>query len=262
MRLYKRLLNYSKDTDNRLGKVDALEAIALTYKKQNQYKLAANYCKKSIATGAPTHRAYYYLSQIAFEFEKDIAEAQRYCREGLKVYPNNSDLLFYNNLLNRRMNETPTTAQRSYHTATPKPQANKGKFDFLAEMEIEIVKEMNFARTQPKRYARHLEGLAKYYEGELLRLPAKFRCEPMKESKRCVKPYVFCKRPPRYRLCKSPAVCRAQPATMFGIKPKAGKPATSAVISANRTSVWSAMAIGKDSPVRISPMVMTVPECS
>lgn len=173
MRLYKKLLDYSNASSNRLGEVDALEAIALTYKKRKSYNLSTAYCLKSIETGMPTFRAYYILAQIAFEQDNDIARAQRYCTEGLQAFPNNSDLMLYRNLLNRRLNESPTTAQRKYHNAALKSDTTIGSVDFLSPMEVDIVKEMNFARTRPRQYVKLLEALAEHYEGDLLRIPGK-----------------------------------------------------------------------------------------
>lgn len=43
----------------------------------------------------------------------------------------------------------------------------------LAEMERQIVDEMNLAREHPTRYARYIEERLRYYDGKLLRLPGR-----------------------------------------------------------------------------------------
>lgn len=44
-------------------------------------------------------------------------------------------------------------------------------YDFLTPLEIEIVKELNLARTNPKQYAEYLKEYRKYYNGEYLKFP-------------------------------------------------------------------------------------------
>ena len=67
LHLYRKVLVHSQVSDNLPGEVDALEAIALVYKKQEKYALARYYCQKSLRTGSPTFRSYYLLAQIAYE---------------------------------------------------------------------------------------------------------------------------------------------------------------------------------------------------
>ncbi|HOJ62970.1 MAG TPA: CAP domain-containing protein [Spirochaetota bacterium] len=47
--------------------------------------------------------------------------------------------------------------------------------DFLTELEIEVVKELNLARTNPKQYAEYLKEYKKYYNGNYLQFPNKIR---------------------------------------------------------------------------------------
>ena len=169
--LYKRMLSYSKKTANKLGEVNALEAIALVYKKQGRYTQAESYCQKSIATGSQTYRAYYLLAQIAYEHHQKTSIAKSFCRQGLKRFPQNGDLLFYQDLLNGQAPLSNVTAKRSYHHASSTPASEPTAY--LSKMEQAIISEMNFARTRPRQYAKRVRELLKHYEGKLLKLPGK-----------------------------------------------------------------------------------------
>lgn len=174
LRLYRQLLDYSEQTDNRLGRVNALEAMALAYKKQDRPAQARLYARRAIDTGSPTYRAYYLLAQIAYERDRDASQAIRYCKDGLKRFPNNGDLLFYLDLLTRESGAPARTENRAYlPTTTMSPRAASVPAPYLSTMEREIVAEMNLARTRPAEYARYLEELARHYQGDLLKLPGK-----------------------------------------------------------------------------------------
>ncbi len=47
--------------------------------------------------------------------------------------------------------------------------------EFLSELELEVVKELNLARTNPKQYAEYLKEYKKYYNGMYLEIPGKVR---------------------------------------------------------------------------------------
>lgn len=46
-------------------------------------------------------------------------------------------------------------------------------YNFLSALEIEVVKELNLARTNPKQYAEFLKEYRKYYQGNYIALPGK-----------------------------------------------------------------------------------------
>ncbi len=171
LRLYKNMLNYSRKTANRLGEVNALEAIALVYKKQGHYSQAESYCQQSIQTKTPTFRAYYLLAQIAFEHHENVTLAKGFCRQGLQRFPQNEDLLFYQDLLIRQQPVPNHTANRSYHNSTS--SAATSSTGYLTRMEKEIIEEMNLARTQPRHYAKKVRNLLQYYQAKLLKIPGK-----------------------------------------------------------------------------------------
>ena len=167
--LYKKVLLHCEISENLPGKVDALEAIALVYYKQEQYSLAGYYCRKSLRTGAATFRAYYLLAQVEYEYNHNPGAAQEYCVEGLGKFPRNRQLSDYYKLLSNR---------ESQRIASSKPllQKTAGERDqrnLLSKVEQEILEEMNLARQYPAAYARHLENLRNYYEDDLLKAPGK-----------------------------------------------------------------------------------------
>ena len=43
--------------------------------------------------------------------------------------------------------------------------------DYLLPNELELVNEMNLARTDPRQYAGHLIELRQYYDGDLIKVP-------------------------------------------------------------------------------------------
>ena len=53
-------------------------------------------------------------------------------------------------------------------TVAPKP-------DYLSQLELEILNEMNLARMEPQKYAAFVEDFKKYYKGNQLTLPGKTR---------------------------------------------------------------------------------------
>lgn len=48
---------------------------------------------------------------------------------------------------------------------------NLENYDFLSDLELEIIKELNIARTNPKQYAEYLKEYKKCYDGFYLNLP-------------------------------------------------------------------------------------------
>lgn len=167
--LYKDVLGYCKNTNNASGMVNAMEAIAIAYKKQDNYSEAKNYCQRALRTGKATYRAYYTLAQIAFERYRDIGEATRYCTEGLRHFSGNKDLLSYRKYLK---NQSMEPSMKPVHTSVKKAPATQTlKKHKHTAMELEVIREMNLARQNPAAYARHLEKLRPYYSGELLRIP-------------------------------------------------------------------------------------------
>lgn len=167
--LYKKILLHCELTDNLSGRVDALEAIALVYKKQGDYFLSRHYCRKSLRTGAATYRSYYLLTEIEYEYGKNYEAAQRYCEDGLQRFPQNRQLLYYQNLLNEQK-----TGQFASTKITVLNKGDKSKqVEYLSQIEMEIVEEMNLVRQNPAAYSRHLEKLKKYYDNDLLQFPGK-----------------------------------------------------------------------------------------
>lgn len=167
--LYKKILLHCELTDNLSGKVDALEAIALVYKKRGDYFLARHYCSKALRTGAATYRAYYLLTEIEYEHGKNYEAAQSYCEEGLQKFPQNRQLLSYQTLLGEQnIRQFASTKINVLNTGGKSNQA-----DFLTPLELEIVEEMNLVRQNPAAYAQHLEKLKKYYTDDLLEFPGK-----------------------------------------------------------------------------------------
>lgn len=164
LRLYLQVLTHCRKTGDLSGEVNSLEALAIVYKKQQQYRIAKRYCRKSLQTGAPTFRAYYLLAQIAYEDERNFDEALRHCQEGLRKFRNNGDLLNYLAFLKREeATENPSKVRKTVSRSHTQ-QA-------LSEEERRVVEEMNLARKDPGAYARHLEALRPLYHGELLKLP-------------------------------------------------------------------------------------------
>jgi uncharacterized protein YkwD len=167
--LYKKILLYCERTDNLSGKVDALEAIALVYKKRGDYFLARHYCHKSLRTGSATYRTYYLLTEIEYEDGKNYEAAQDYCEAGLQKFPQNRQLLSYQTLLNgQNIRQFASTKINVLNTGGKSDQV-----DFLTLLELEIVEEMNLARQNPAAYVRHLVKLRKYYTEDLLQFPGK-----------------------------------------------------------------------------------------
>jgi len=167
--LYKKILLHCELTDNLSGRVDALEAIALVYKKRGDYFLSRHYCHKSLRTGAATYRTYYLLTEIEYEYGKNYEEAQIYCEEGLQRFPQNQHLLYYQNLLNEQnVRQFASTKLNVLNTGDKSKQV-----EFLSQIELEIVEEMNLVRQNPAAYSQNLEKLKKYYDNDLLQFPGK-----------------------------------------------------------------------------------------
>lgn len=167
--LYKKILFHCERTGNFSGKVDALEAIALVYKKRGDFFLARHYCNKALRTGTATYRSYYLLTEMEYEYGKNYEEAQRYCEEGLRRFPQNRNLLYYQNLLNEKnVQQFASTRVTVLNTGGKSKQV-----EFLSQIEMEIVEEMNLVRQNPAAYARYLENLKKYYDNDLLQFPGK-----------------------------------------------------------------------------------------
>jgi uncharacterized protein YkwD len=51
--------------------------------------------------------------------------------------------------------------------------AINSQMDFLSPLEKEIVRELNYARTNPQKYASVIEDLKQYYDGNLIKVPDK-----------------------------------------------------------------------------------------
>ena len=164
LRLYLQVLTHCKKTGDISGEVNSLEALAIVYKKQHQYRIAKRYCRKSLQTGAPTFRAYYLLAQIAYDDGRNFDEARRHCQEGLRRFAGNSDLQHYLEFLQREDAARSTAKVRKTVSRSHTQQA-------LSAEERKVVDEMNLARKAPRDYARHLEALRPLYQGELLKLP-------------------------------------------------------------------------------------------
>jgi len=62
--------------------------------------------------------------------------------------------------------KTLSSKAASVVTVAPKP-------DYLSQLEIEILDEMNLARMEPQKYAAFVEDFKKYYKGSQLTLPGK-----------------------------------------------------------------------------------------
>ncbi|RMI06525.1 MAG: hypothetical protein D6681_08560 [Calditrichaeota bacterium] len=159
--LYKQALAYSERNDIVKGKVEALEALALAYKRQGKYSRAKECCLRAIETNAPTYRSYLILAQVAHEGEGNIPLARQFCQKGLQRFPGNAPLLQYLKMLE---------VQREI---AEKRDSRNETADYLSSIEQQVVAEMNLARTQPRRYAQFLRELRPYYEGALLKLPGK-----------------------------------------------------------------------------------------
>ncbi len=158
--LYQRVLRHCQRRNDVTGKVNALEAIALVHKKLEKFSRADEYCQQAIATGQATYRSYFLLAQIAYENRQNVREARRYCSAGLRRFPNNSDLRKYSSRLGRS-----TDGQES--------GSEDDSRRFLSALEMEVVRQTNMARANPKEFAKHLENLRKYYSGSLLKVPGR-----------------------------------------------------------------------------------------
>lgn len=167
--LYKKILLHCEMSENLSGRVDALEAIALVYYKQEQYYLADYYCRKSLRTGSATFRSYYLLSQLEYEFNHDPESARNYCEAGLRKFPQNRQLSQYHKLLNNAGGKQTASTNLPFQKTTGEGN-NK---IFLSKIEQEILEEMNLARQNPAVYAGYLENLKKYYLDDLLTFPGK-----------------------------------------------------------------------------------------
>ena len=167
--LFRKILLDCQISDNLPGQVDALEAIALVYKKQDNYTSARHYCRKALNTGIPTFRSYFLLSQLEFENHKDIDAALDFCTEGLRKFPRNNVLNEYHKKLVGYKNRETFLADYSYRKSPDKTPRS----DSYSIVEREIVDEMNLARQNPSAYVRYLEKLKSYYSGDLLKIPGK-----------------------------------------------------------------------------------------
>lgn len=167
LRLYKEVLIHCKQTKNLSGTVNALEAVAIVYKKQQKYTEAKHYCKQALKTGNATYRTFYTLAQIAYDRYNDKKAALRYCTEGLNKFPESKDLITYkDNLLRQPGQPSVKPVYQSRQRAVGKTSRHQ-----LSQMEMDVIREMNLARLNPPAYARHLEKLRPYYHGDLLRIP-------------------------------------------------------------------------------------------
>jgi uncharacterized protein YkwD len=167
--LFRKLLLDYQISDNLSGQADALEAIALVYKKQENYSSARHYCRKALNTGIPTFRSYFIFAQLEFEHHKDIDAALDFCTEGLGKFPRNPQLIEYHNKLVGYKNRETFLADYNFRKTPEKtPQV-----DTFSIVEQEIIDEMNLARQNPSAYVGHLEKLKSYYHGDLLKIPGK-----------------------------------------------------------------------------------------
>lgn len=160
LQLYHKVLQLCEKEQDLTGKVNALEAIALVHKKLDRYRDADGYCRRAIASGSPSFRSYYILAQIAFEEGENVAVARRICKEGLRRFPDNPDLLQLKSLMGQRQD-----AQGKLLVA--------GQTEYLSNLERRVVEEMNLARTNPLGYAGFIRDLRQYYDGMLLKIPGK-----------------------------------------------------------------------------------------
>lgn len=159
--LYQRVLRHCQRRNDVTGKVNALEAIALVHQKLEKFSRADEYCQQAIATGQATYRSYFLLAQIAYENRQNVREARRYCSAGLRRFPNNSDLRKYSSRLGRSADQGAAGSD------------NAASRRFLSSLEMEVVRQTNLARSNPKEFAKHLENLRKYYSGSLLKVPGR-----------------------------------------------------------------------------------------
>ena len=172
LHLYQQVLHHSRQTNYMTGQANALEAIALVTKKQEKYSLTEKYCRESIETGRQTFRSYYMLAQVAFEHQNDIRKASGYCQEGLARFPGNESLKYYQSYISGPIEHKTTLSHSANQSATHfKGITAKDSLRYLTSMEKEVIAEMNFARTRPREFAKHLEALAKYYDGKLIKIP-------------------------------------------------------------------------------------------
>jgi uncharacterized protein YkwD len=167
--LFRKILLDCQISDNLPGQVDALEAIALVYKKQEKYSSARFYCRKALNTGIPTFRSYYLLAQIEFELHKDIDAALNLCSDGLSKFPRNRKLREYHQKMIGYKNRETFLADFNFRK-TPGKTPRVRSFSLI---EQEIVNEMNLARQKPSAYIRYLKKLKSYYHEDLLKIPGK-----------------------------------------------------------------------------------------
>lgn|GEM_PF-5613146 len=160
--LYKRVMYHAEAKGITSAAVRAYEAIALVHKKRSDYDQARDYCRRSIRTGVPTFRAYAIFAQTSYEDGKSYDEALHYCQEGRKLFPHQEYLVSYcdlvENVWRKKVDNATTSAIQEYE---------------LTRMEREVIRELNYARTKPAEYARHLIQLREYYSGVLLKQPNK-----------------------------------------------------------------------------------------
>jgi len=162
LRLYRSVLHTAESSRNVSASVRAYEAIALVYKKQSEYDLAREYCRRSIQTGSPSFRAYAIFAQTSYEDGKSYDEALKFCQEGRKLFPHQEYLISYcdliENVWRKKVDNATISSENGYQ---------------LTRMEREVIRELNYARTRPAEYAKHLIQLREYYSGVLLKQPNK-----------------------------------------------------------------------------------------